>query len=135
MVGTSYKGGSSIWRTKEQDVVVVPSAGVQQQQNGFTNNSSSSGSNSVTQQHQQKQQHVSRDMHWTMTAVGTTLSLIALFSVFIESESLHEQSSRHKWGASAIIIALILSWIALFFTIIIRTKFVGSLAEGIMVRL
>jgi predicted ferric reductase len=78
-------------------------------------------------------EHVSRDLHWSMTAVGTTIALIALLTDFLESESLKQQTSQHKWAVSAMCIALALSWIALTFTIVARPRFVGSIYEGVMV--
>jgi uncharacterized membrane protein len=77
--------------------------------------------------------HVSRDMNWTMAAVGTTIALIALLTDFLEGESLKRQSAENKWAVSAMSIALSLSWIAIVCTKAIRSRFVGSIYEGTMV--
>lgn len=71
-----------------------------------------------------------RHVYWSMTAVCSTVALTAIITGFEGNVS--DEGQQQKWAVSAISIVLALSWISVFANMLMKSKFVSTMVEGLL---
>lgn len=75
---------------------------------------------------------VGRHVHWSLTAIFSTVALCALVTEWTGKVS--DQERDTKWAVSAISINLALSWVSVMANMFLSSNFVGTMMEGGLVR-